>query len=145
MTYLRSVFSCSSFILMLSLIQGCQNDAMFEKHQECSQICDDFLGGSCIGAQAEPWTSCLFSCEETDHETYNRFTACIDRENLCSSTACLTTFIAQTEERIYNNADPLEYESTDVLCSDGIDNDDDGYTDCEDWDCSHSPHVTVCD
>ncbi len=29
-------------------------------------------------------------------------------------------------------------------CSDGIDNDNDGFVDCEDWDCSWNPAVTVC-
>jgi len=28
-----------------------------------------------------------------------------------------------------------EYENTKETCSDGIDNDQDGFTDCEDWDC----------
>jgi hypothetical protein len=27
---------------------------------------------------------------------------------------------------------------------DGEDNDGDGFTDCDDWDCSHNPLVTVC-
>ncbi len=29
-------------------------------------------------------------------------------------------------------------------CSDGLDNDIDGFVDCMDWDCSHNPDVTVC-
>jgi len=29
-------------------------------------------------------------------------------------------------------------------CSDGLDNDEDGFVDCEDWDCSWNPDVTVC-
>ncbi|MCK5799300.1 MAG: hypothetical protein KAI47_19050, partial [Deltaproteobacteria bacterium] len=29
-------------------------------------------------------------------------------------------------------------------CSDGIDNDADGFVDCADWDCSWNPLVTVC-
>ncbi len=35
-------------------------------------------------------------------------------------------------------------ENTDILCSDGIDNDGDGYVDCNDFDCSKNPSVTVC-
>lgn len=38
----------------------------------------------------------------------------------------------------------LPPEATDALCDDGIDNDDDGFTDCEDWSCTRSPDVTVC-
>ena len=30
-------------------------------------------------------------------------------------------------------------------CDDGKDNDGDGFTDCDDWDCSNNPIVTVCD
>jgi hypothetical protein len=31
-----------------------------------------------------------------------------------------------------------------VRCSDGLDNDKDGFVDCDDWDCSWNPLVTVC-
>jgi len=34
---------------------------------------------------------------------------------------------------------------SDARCEDGIDNDLDGFTDCEDWDCSWNPAVSVCD
>lgn len=37
-----------------------------------------------------------------------------------------------------------EPESTNAACSDGIDNDLDGYTDCRDFNCSRNPDVTVC-
>ncbi|MBN2693380.1 hypothetical protein JXR93_01835 [bacterium] len=35
-------------------------------------------------------------------------------------------------------------ENTDALCSDGIDNDGDGFKDCDDYDCSRNTAVTVC-
>ena len=35
-------------------------------------------------------------------------------------------------------------ENTDELCSDGVDNDGNEFTDCEDFGCSHSESVTVC-
>ena len=35
-------------------------------------------------------------------------------------------------------------ERNDVVCSDGIDNDDDGRTDCADFGCRFDPTVTVC-
>jgi len=35
-------------------------------------------------------------------------------------------------------------ENTNALCSDRLDNDGDGYTDCDDYDCSRSSSVTVC-
>ncbi|MGK0358898.1 MAG: hypothetical protein ACI9U2_001192 [Bradymonadia bacterium] len=36
-------------------------------------------------------------------------------------------------------------EDTDALCSDGLDNDDDGVVDCEDFDCSRNNDITVCE
>ena len=36
-------------------------------------------------------------------------------------------------------------ENTNALCSDGVDNDGNLFTDCEDFSCSHSDTVTVCD
>ena len=35
-------------------------------------------------------------------------------------------------------------EYTNELCSDGIDNDCNGFSDCEDFDCLYEPQVTVC-
>ncbi len=35
-------------------------------------------------------------------------------------------------------------ENTDALCSDGISNDGDRFVDCDDFDCSQNPKVTVC-
>lgn len=38
----------------------------------------------------------------------------------------------------------FEEENTNARCDDGEDNDLDGYVDCEDFDCSDNPNVTVC-
>lgn len=35
-------------------------------------------------------------------------------------------------------------ESDDVTCADGIDNDNDGFVDCEDYSCSRNPNVMAC-
>lgn len=35
-------------------------------------------------------------------------------------------------------------ENTDALCSNGVDDDCNGYTDCDDFNCSRNPAVTVC-
>ena len=35
-------------------------------------------------------------------------------------------------------------ENTDALCSDGLDNNNNGYTDCDDFECSRNENVTVC-
>lgn len=42
------------------------------------------------------------------------------------------------------NAFPWAGESTDELCADGSDNDDNGYADCEDFSCSRNPSVFAC-
>jgi hypothetical protein len=39
---------------------------------------------------------------------------------------------------------PSTVENTNETCSDGIDNDGDGYVDCEDYNCSKNANVTVC-
>ncbi|MDC0707559.1 hypothetical protein POL68_03670 [Stigmatella sp. ncwal1] len=38
----------------------------------------------------------------------------------------------------------LRSEADNVQCADGIDNDHNGFTDCQDYACSKNPHVTVC-
>jgi hypothetical protein len=45
---------------------------------------------------------------------------------------------------IVGNAFPWAVESTDPLCSDGQDNDDNNFADCEDFACIRSPSVFVC-
>jgi len=37
-----------------------------------------------------------------------------------------------------------DFEESDEACSDGIDNDGDGFIDCEDRDCTINPYITVC-
>ena len=38
----------------------------------------------------------------------------------------------------------IQNEDTNLTCTDGIDNDHDGYVDCDDFNCSQNPAVTVC-
>lgn len=47
-------------------------------------------------------------------------------------------------EPIVGNAFPWSDESTDEVCDDGSDNDDNGYDDCDDFACSRNPSVFVC-
>ncbi|MEM6959814.1 MAG: hypothetical protein AAF645_29290, partial [Myxococcota bacterium] len=51
--------------------------------------------------------------------------------------------ISAPEELIGSEGDP-EGERNDYTCSDGVDNDGDGRTDCEDYGCRFDPQVTVC-
>ncbi|MEE2780537.1 MAG: hypothetical protein VYE15_08430, partial [Myxococcota bacterium] len=41
--------------------------------------------------------------------------------------------------------DELRVGQANAACSDGQDNDGDGFADCDDWDCSWNPLVTVCE
>ncbi len=45
---------------------------------------------------------------------------------------------------LIGTGDDIDGERNDFLCSDGFDNDGDGFTDCEDYGCRFDPDVTVC-
>jgi len=47
-------------------------------------------------------------------------------------------------EDLIGNAGDADGERNDYLCSDGVDNDADGRTDCQDFGCRFDPSVTVC-
>ena len=59
--------------------------------------------------------------------------------SLCGGVQCGENQIC-VDEQCVDKAD----ENTNEACSDGVDNDGDGYADCEDFDCSRNPDVTVC-
>lgn len=50
----------------------------------------------------------------------------------------------QTVEDLIGTHGDKDGERNDVLCSDGVDNDQDGRTDCADFGCRFDPNVTVC-
>lgn len=50
----------------------------------------------------------------------------------------------QSVEDLIGRAGDNDGERNDYLCSDGVDNDNDGRTDCEDFGCRFDPSVTVC-
>ncbi len=50
----------------------------------------------------------------------------------------------QTVEDLIGTGGDIDGERNDFLCSDGIDNDGDGKTDCEDFGCRFDPQVTIC-
>jgi hypothetical protein len=50
----------------------------------------------------------------------------------------------QTIENLVGNYGDADGERNDYLCSDGLDNDGDGRTDCQDFGCRFDPSVTVC-
>ncbi|MEM1413976.1 MAG: hypothetical protein AAGH15_03710 [Myxococcota bacterium] len=49
-----------------------------------------------------------------------------------------------TGDDLIGNAGDVMGENNDYLCSDGVDNDGDGRTDCADFGCRFDPQVTVC-
>lgn len=55
---------------------------------------------------------------------------------------CVGDSCAPQPDYAYCGSDIYEYD--DAACSDGLDNDADGSTDCDDVDCSSTPTVTVC-
>lgn len=59
-------------------------------------------------------------------------------------TAEVTTGGGEPYVPVAGNAFPWAGESTDEVCADGADNDDNGYADCEDFACSRNPSVFVC-
>ncbi|MEM6993022.1 MAG: hypothetical protein AAF721_21095 [Myxococcota bacterium] len=75
----------------------------------------------------------------------NGFTDCEDFS--CSSTDDLVT-LAACQESVPDPVDPAvlpeDRRTADDKCSDGEDNDGDGFVDCDDWDCSYNPAVTIC-
>ena len=50
----------------------------------------------------------------------------------------------QTVEDLIGTGTDKDGERNDVLCADGVDNDNDGKTDCADFGCRFDPNVTVC-
>ena len=55
--------------------------------------------------------------------------------------------ISVPEEDTYVNNNPYQlakFESTNEYCSDGIDNNNNGWVDCEDLGCQWNPYVSVC-
>lgn len=45
---------------------------------------------------------------------------------------------------IASEVEGCKHENTDVLCSDLVDNDGNGFVDCEDFGCRFRPEVAVC-
>ncbi|HAN31308.1 MAG TPA: hypothetical protein DCQ06_06880 [Myxococcales bacterium] len=106
---------------------------------------DDALGDEfktvadfCKSLQEDTWDKCKDGLDN-DGDTY------ID----CSDRSCRS---ADAWDAI-NQRHPCQesFEPSDSpavingICSDGKDNDGDGFTDCDDWDCAWNPKVTVCE
>ena len=104
------------------IVDHCKSvlESTFEK---CSDGIDNDGNGyaDCEDRSCQPVTR---SCS-TENCVYNSTT------NLSAAQACQESLAYSQSER-------------DARCSDGLDNDGDGFVDCDDYDCSLSPSVTVC-
>ena len=67
---------------------------------------------------------------------------CDLESGICVKKATGNNIINPNQEK--NNNINTNMENTDVLCQDGIDNDEDNFIDCDDFDCSKGENVTVC-
>lgn len=68
--------------------------------------------------------------------------SCRNARDLETRQACQESLVG-----IFSEQNPITEDHVNQLnarCSDGLDNDLDGFIDCDDWDCSWHPLVTVC-
>ncbi len=69
--------------------------------------------------------------------------SCRNARDLATKQACQESLVALFSERApITEAHIVQINER---CSDGVDNDLDGFFDCDDWDCSWHPLVTVCE
>jgi cysteine-rich repeat protein len=81
-------------------------------------------------------------CSDGNDNDGNSFVDCADFE--CNETAFCCEPLAQGAF-IDSDGDGIgEENANDDICSDGIDNDCNGFTDCADFGCNQNPNVTVC-
>ncbi len=92
-------------------------------------VCEDGTAPSSCGSGGEQCASC-WGTED-----------CL--EGACVSTAA-DAGSGKDAGSAAKDGGSTKAENTNALCSDGIDNDGDGYTDCDDYSCSKNPNVTVC-
>ncbi len=60
------------------------------------------------------------------------------------SSSCLLTLEGYVMDGWCELASSGKPEDTDLTCTDGVDNDGNGYVDCDDFGCSRNPNVSVC-
>jgi hypothetical protein len=159
-------FSCSKHkdpaIAALCVKTGVAEDTL----AKCSNGIDDDKNGyldcadySCakspdsdIAAYCEARLENTFAkCKDGKDNDGNGYVDCEDRSCQpafldCTDSGCTYASTSNFEAaRACQESLGLTVGERDVLCSDGKDNDGDGFTDCADFDCSWNPSVTVCD
>ena len=91
------------------------------------------------------------ACSDGVDNDCNGFVDCLDRA--CLGTVAVTVCAAPVDagrpprdaaRRDVGACTPTGAENTDATCGDGVDNDCNGYVDCNDFSCSRAAAVTVC-
>ncbi|MBN2695061.1 endonuclease [bacterium] len=94
-------------------------------------------GISCV----ESTTTCEPAC--SSWQTCNSENVCELTSGRCESNSdCTDGKICNSSHNCVTES--TDAENSDATCSDGIDNDNNGHTDCEDWGCTRNSAVTVC-
>jgi hypothetical protein len=82
------------------------------------------------------------TCSDGLDNDGDRFTDCDDFD--CTRSSAVTVCGMRDGGMSRVDAGPGTPENTDQACSDGVDNDNDRFVDCEDFDCTRTAGVTVC-
>jgi hypothetical protein len=104
---------------------------------------DDEDSGSATGEEGPENTNA--ACMDGIDNDGNNFVDCDDFD--CSMNPDVTVCDGATSNPTGQDDDDGtggDKEDTDEECSDGIDNDGNNFVDCDDYDCSMNPDVTVC-
>ncbi len=110
----------------------------------CRRACTPGEPGACpMGSQCHPeLLECVESCfDHSDCEAGESCfrTLCLDIRSPCFEALPLG-LADQSQGDVPDNITTEEQIAMAVaLCTDGVDNDQDGFTDCQDWECNHSP------
>ena len=89
------------------------------------------------------------SCADGVDNDCNGFIDCLDPSCRSGAAVCAATLDAGRPPRDAGRRDvgactPSGAENTDTTCGDGVDNDCNGFVDCNDFGCSRAAAVTVC-
>jgi hypothetical protein len=107
----------------------------------------DIPSSTCTATGAEDTDS---TCADGVDNDCNGFIDCLDPSCRGAAAVCAATLDAgrpprdAAGRRDVGACTPSGAENTDSTCADGVDNDCNGFVDCNDFGCSRAPAVTVC-
>jgi hypothetical protein len=143
-------FSCEDFCPTEETLEECSD--MVDNDEDGFQDCED---NSCrdsddaaVQAYCRDILEATFEkCTDGIDNDGNRFIDCDDRNCSDSNNPAVRQACQESLVRFFDDDFPPEQPDQDAInarCSDGQDNDLDGFVDCDDWDCAWHPLVTVC-